>query len=122
MYMYTDECLTTDEYDRFMRIRDTGSSKARMCNEIAALIEKKKFYDQFRKALEDSKVQHSGHEDLLRLLMEKEIEIVPDVDGPHTSPDQVIDPNTIANTTTQSTTANQVGTINIIFSGFFSDW
>ena len=130
MYMYRVECLTTDDYDRLMRIRDTGSSKVRMCHELVVLIERKKFYDQFRKALEDSKVQHSGHEDLLNLIMEKEIEAASEEptpkpptlivntdedapledfrEGPYPPPGQLINPPTSADAITQNTTANQV--------------
>ena len=74
MYMFNVEGLTGEDYDNLMRIRDTGQPNIRLCNEIAVLITRKKALDKFKKALEGSKAQHSGHDELLKLIMDKEIE------------------------------------------------
>ena len=78
MYMFSAKGLTGEDYDNLMRIRDTGQPKSRLCNEIAVLITRKKSLDKFKKALEGSKAQHAGHDELLKLIMDKEIESSPE--------------------------------------------
>ena len=76
MDMFKAKCLTNDEYENLMKIRDSGQPnvKAQLCNEIAVLVEKKKTLDKFKEALKESKEEHSGHDDIFQLILEKEIE------------------------------------------------
>ena len=73
MHLLSTYAITPDEdYDKITKLQQDNATRGKICIEIVRMIDRRHTLDEFVAALEESKVDDRGHEEIVKIIKEEQ--------------------------------------------------